>query len=74
MYAKIYKHIKLCNLNMFGYFEYKVLQKKNMQNCAQIGDIDHYSLHNIIIISVITYTSNPSTNKLFFSLIHFRLW
>ena len=23
-----------------------------MQNYAQIGDIDHYSLHNIFIISV----------------------
>ena len=29
-------------------------KKKNMQNYAQIGDIDHYSLQNIFIISVIT--------------------
>ena len=36
--------------------EYIVLQKKkkNMQNYAHIDDIDHYSLHNIFIISVIT--------------------
>ena len=26
--------------------------KENMQNYAQIRDIDHYSLHNIFIISV----------------------
>ena len=36
-----------------------------MQNYAQIDDIDHYSLHNIFIISVITQSSNPSTYKLF---------
>ena len=37
-------------------FLYTVLQKKkkNMQNYAQIGDIDHYSVHNIFIISIIT--------------------
>ena len=28
--------------------------RKNMQNYAQIDNIDHYSLHNIFIISVIT--------------------
>ena len=27
-------------------------KEKNMQNYAQIGDIDHYSLHIIFIISV----------------------
>ena len=36
-----------------------------MQIYAQIDDIDHCSLHNIFIILVITYTSNPSTYKLF---------
>ena len=35
-----------------------------MQNYAQIGDSDHYSLHNKFIISVITLCSNPSTYKL----------
>ena len=29
-------------------------KEKNMQNDAQIDNIDHYSLHNIFIISVIT--------------------
>ena len=36
-----------------------------MQNNAQIGDIDHYTLHNKFIISVITNLLNPSTYKLF---------
>ena len=35
-----------------------------MQKYALIGDIDHYSLHNIFIISVITLSSKPSTYKL----------
>ena len=56
---KIYSHrkiLKWCCLNLFRYFEYIVLQKKkkNMQNYAQNGDIAHYSLLNILIISVIT--------------------
>ena len=29
-------------------------KRKIIQNYAQIDDIDHYSLHNIFIISVIT--------------------
>ena len=29
-------------------------KRKNMQNYAEIGDIDFYSVHNIFIISVIT--------------------
>ena len=36
-----------------------------MQNYAQIGDIDHNSLQNIFITSVITLSSKPSTYKLF---------
>ena len=36
-----------------------------MKNKAQIGHNDHYSLHNIFIISVITKSSNHSTYKLF---------
>ena len=50
-HTKIYIHIKWCSLNLFKYFEYIVLQKKkkSMQNYAQIGDIDHCSLHNIFI-------------------------
>ena len=35
-----------------------------MQYYAQIDDTDHYLLHDIFIISVITYSSNPSTYKL----------
>ena len=38
---------------VFEYIIYKRKQK-NVQNYSQIGDIDHYSLHNIFIISVIT--------------------
>ena len=34
-----------------------------MQNYAQIDDIDHYSLHNIFIISVITEQSFAIENK-----------
>ena len=36
-----------------------------MQNYAQIDNMDYYALHNNFIISVITYSSNPSTYKLF---------
>ena len=48
---KIYSHTDINT-----YINGVVLQKKkkNMQNYAQIGDIDHYSLHNIFIISVVT--------------------
>ena len=45
-------------LNLFKYISLKIQvskrKEKNMQNYAQIDDIDHYSLHNISIISVIT--------------------
>ena len=43
-------------LNLFRYFEYIVNESKkiiNMQNYAEISDIDHYSLHTVFIISVI---------------------
>ena len=53
-------------LNLFRYFKYKVLQKKNMQSYAKIGHIDHNKLHNIFItISVMMFLVNPSKYKLF---------
>ena len=53
-------------LNLFRYFEYIVLQKKNMQSYAKIGHIDHNKLHNIFItISDMMLLVNPSTYKLF---------
>ena len=55
---KIYSHTniyihKWCSSNLFRYFEYKVLQKKNMLNYALKGDIDiidiyHFSYYVII--------------------------
>jgi len=61
---------KWCSLSLFRYFKYiLVLQKKEKRKyqdyCAQIGDIDHYSLYNIPIISLKTESLNPSTYKLF---------
>ena len=61
---------KWCSLSLFRYFKYiLVLQKKEKRKYqdyyAQIGDIDHYSLYNIPIISLKTESLNPSTYKLF---------
>ena len=43
---------KFVKINILKYIFTK--EKENMQNYAQIGDIDHYSLHKIFIILVIT--------------------
>ena len=49
---------KVININYKYFFTHKniniVLQKKNIENYTKIGDNNHYSLHNIFIISVIT--------------------
>ena len=47
--------VKICLNNFFLKIQVsKRKEKKNMQNYAQIENIDFYSLHNIFIISVIT--------------------
>ena len=44
--------VKNC-FNQFLIIKFYKRKKKNMQNYAQIGVIDHYSLQSIFIISVI---------------------
>ena len=55
-YLLLYYKDLFTHTDINTYINGVVLQKKkkNMQNYAQIGDIDHYSLHNIFIISVVT--------------------
>ena len=50
----ILKRYRYIHILMHNGGEFIVLQFKNMQDFTKIGDIDHYSLHNIFIISVIT--------------------
>ena len=45
---------KFCLNNFFWKYRFPKEKRKNMQNYAQIENIDFCSLHNIFIISVIT--------------------
>ena len=45
--------VKIC-WNKFFFEKFPKEKRKNMQNYAQIENIDFYSQHNIFIISVIT--------------------
>ena len=46
--------VYICLNKFFGKYRFPKEKRKNMQNYAQIENIDFYSLHNIFIISVIT--------------------
>ena len=50
----IYGVVKICLNKFFLKIQVSKRKEKNMQNYAQIENIDFYSLHNIFIISVIT--------------------
>ena len=52
---------KMYSLNLFKNFEYSFTKEKQICNYAQIGNIDHYSLQNIFIISINIKSLNPST-------------